>query len=81
MKKLLTTTMILGTVLMINSAQPAEAAVTSPIISGTDQSQVTPTSYHWSWHTGSGVGFRGFSANPGSPYHHYSFHRSFHHWR
>ncbi|MBI2707162.1 MAG: hypothetical protein HYX35_02460 [Proteobacteria bacterium] len=51
MKKLLTTTMILGTILVIDAAQPAEAAVTQPVVSDTDQSQVTPV---WWRHYGYG---------------------------
>ena len=59
MKKLLTTTMILGTVLVINTAQPAEAAVTAPVVSDTDQSQSTSAAWvdrfgnvhrPWLWH-------------------------------
>lgn len=57
MKKLLTTAMVLGAVLAIDATQPAEAAVTQPIASNTDQSQVTPAWWgrygywhpNWGW--------------------------------
>ena len=48
MKKLLTTAVVLGTILAIDATQPTEAAVTQPLTSDTDQSQVTPV--WWRWH-------------------------------
>jgi hypothetical protein len=46
-KKLLTTAMVLGAVMTLEAIQPAEAAVTQPVVSNTDQSQVTQTGFWW----------------------------------
>ncbi|MBI2707161.1 MAG: hypothetical protein HYX35_02455 [Proteobacteria bacterium] len=55
MKKFLTIAMILGSIITLEAIQPVEAAITSPIVSSIDHSQVTPTwwrtfhTWHWHW--------------------------------
>lgn len=75
MKTLLTTTMILGAVLMLEASQPVNAAVTAPVTSSTEQSQVTPV-WHYFWHTGPGGGFHpGFGGGEHFHYHYFWHHR------
>jgi hypothetical protein len=49
MKKVLTTVMILGAVITLEAIQPLEAAVTQPVVSSTDQGQVTDAGF---WRVG-----------------------------
>ncbi|MBI2707160.1 MAG: hypothetical protein HYX35_02450 [Proteobacteria bacterium] len=70
MKKLLTTTMVLGAVFMLETNQPAEALNAQAVVSGTQQTLVTPARFYSGW----GVGAP-YWGNPywGDPYDSYYY--------
>lgn len=66
MKTLLTTTMLLGAVVMLEASQPVKAAVTAPVASDKDQSQTTQVWWgrYGYWHPNYYGGWRGGWGGP-----------------